>query len=110
MPKAFRPRGRDIVPWLALIAVVIVVDQLTKIGVAGMFAYGARKEIIHGFFDLTLVFNKGAAFSFLSSAGGWQQARENHLCWFAAPTFSPGTIWYSCKSRLWDKGHEKNGN
>ena len=61
------------VPWLALIAVVIVVDQLTKIGVARMFAYGARKEIIHGFFDLTLVYNKGAAFSFLSSAGGWQR-------------------------------------
>ena len=73
MPKAFRSRGRGLAPWLALIAVVIVVDQLTKIGVAKMFAYGARREIIHGFFDLTLVFNKGAAFSFLSSAGGWQR-------------------------------------
>ena len=60
-------------PWLLLIALVIVVDQLTKIGVAKMFAYGARKEIIGGFFDLTLVYNKGAAFSFLSSAGGWQR-------------------------------------
>jgi len=73
MPKVFRSRGRGLAPWLALIAVVIVVDQLTKIGVAKMFAYGARREIIHGFFDLTLVFNKGAAFSFLSSAGGWQR-------------------------------------
>ncbi len=73
MPKAFRPRGRGIVPWLALIVVVIVIDQLTKIGIAKTFAYGARKEIIHGFFDLTLLYNKGAAFSFLSGAGGWQR-------------------------------------
>ena len=73
MPKAIRSRGRGFVPWLVLIVVVIVVDQLSKIAVAKTFAYGARKEIIHGFFDLTLVFNKGAAFSFLSSAGGWQR-------------------------------------
>lgn len=73
MPKAFRSRGRGIVPWLALIATVIVVDQLSKIAIAKTFAYGARKSIVHGFFDLTLVYNKGAAFSFLSSAGGWQR-------------------------------------
>ena len=73
MPKIIRPRGRGFVPWLALIVVVIVVDQLTKIGVAKMFAYGVRREIVHGFFDLTLVYNRGAAFSFLSGAGGWQR-------------------------------------
>ena len=61
------------VPWLALIAIVIVVDQLSKIAIARTFAYGARKAIVDGFFDLTLVYNTGAAFSFLSSAGGWQR-------------------------------------
>ena len=73
MPKASRSRGRGLVPWLALIAIVVLVDQLSKLAVARTFAYGARKEIVHGFFDLPLWFNKGAAFNFLSSAGGWQR-------------------------------------
>jgi signal peptidase II len=33
-------------------------------------------EVVHvtGFFNLVHVFNKGAAFSFLANAGGWQRA------------------------------------
>jgi signal peptidase II len=73
MAKAFRSDRRGLVPWLLLIVFVIVADQLTKIAVALKFAYGERVGIIHGFFDLTLVFNKGAAFSFLSTGSGWQR-------------------------------------
>ncbi|MEO8938217.1 MAG: signal peptidase II [Burkholderiaceae bacterium] len=73
MAKAFRSSRRGLWPWLILIAAVIVVDQLTKIAIGKLFVYGERKELIHGFFDLTLVFNKGAAFSFLSNASGWQR-------------------------------------
>lgn len=73
MAKAFRSSRRGLWPWLILIAAVIVVDQLTKIAIGKLFAYGERKDVIHGFFDLTLVFNKGAAFSFLSNASGWQR-------------------------------------
>ena len=73
MPKPFRSSKGGLLPWLAVIAAVIVFDQLTKIAIAKSFAYGERKEIVHGFFDLTLLFNKGAAFSFLSSASGWQR-------------------------------------
>ena len=73
MPKSFGSNQRGLWPWLAVIAAVIVLDQLTKVAIVRLFAYGERKEIVHGFFDLTLLFNKGAAFSFLSSASGWQR-------------------------------------
>ena len=73
MAKAFRSSRRGLLPWLFLIAAVIVIDQLTKVAVGRLFTYGERKEVVHGFFDLTLLFNKGAAFSFLSGAGGWQR-------------------------------------
>jgi signal peptidase II len=73
MPKAFRSKQRGLLPWLLLIAAVIVLDQSTKAAIARFFAYGERREIVHGFFDLTLWFNKGAAFSFLSGASGWQR-------------------------------------
>ncbi len=73
MSKVSRPGRRGLLPWLFVIAAVIVVDQLTKLGITRSLSYGQRIETIHGFFDLTLVFNKGAAFSFLSSGSGWQR-------------------------------------
>lgn len=59
--------------WLLLAAVVIVVDQLTKLLVVKGFKLGERKPMIGNFFDLTLAYNPGAAFSFLAGAGGWQR-------------------------------------
>jgi signal peptidase II len=73
MPKPLRSGNRGLVPWLILIALVIVADQATKFAIAHLFAYGQRSEVIHGFFDLTLLYNPGAAFSFLSSGTGWQR-------------------------------------
>ena len=68
-----RSRRRGLLPWLVLIVAVVVVDQITKFAIARQFAYGERKEVVHGFFDLTLLYNKGAAFSFLSTGSGWQR-------------------------------------
>jgi signal peptidase II len=59
--------------WLSLATLIVVVDQLTKILAVRSFQIGERKAIIPGFFDLTLLYNKGAAFSFLAGAGGWQR-------------------------------------
>jgi signal peptidase II len=73
MPKVSRSGRRGLTPWLLLIAFVIVVDQLSKAAIVRLVSYGDRVELIHGFFDLTLVFNKGAAFSFLSNSSGWQR-------------------------------------
>jgi signal peptidase II len=59
-------------PWLALAALVVLVDQLAKFAVTRALAYGSGIEVAP-FFNLVLVHNKGAAFSFLSSASGWQR-------------------------------------
>lgn len=60
-------------PWLGISLVVIVIDQISKAAIARMFDYGQRLPVIGGFFDLTLLYNKGAAFSFLAGASGWQR-------------------------------------
>ena len=57
--------------WFALAAAVVLADQVTKAIVLGRFALGERLEVT-GFFNMVLVYNKGAAFSFLSDAAGWQ--------------------------------------
>ena len=58
-------------PWFALAAAIVLADRVTKLLVLDSFAPGERLPIT-GFFNLVLVFNKGAAFSFLAGASGWQ--------------------------------------
>ena len=58
--------------WLGQAALVIVLDQFSKLWVLSALKYGERIEVTP-FFNLVLVFNPGAAFSFLSDAGGWQR-------------------------------------
>ncbi len=57
--------------WFGLAAAVVVADQLVKAIVLARFFPGERVELA-GFLNLVLVFNKGAAFSFLAGADGWQ--------------------------------------
>ena len=57
--------------WFVLAAAVVLADQLTKAMVTSRFVEGERLEI-NAFFNMVLVYNKGAAFSFLSDAPGWQ--------------------------------------
>lgn len=56
--------------WLSV--VVLGLDQLSKFWVMQSFTPYEVREILP-FFNLTLVFNPGAAFSFLGDAGGWQR-------------------------------------
>lgn len=58
--------------WLLLTAVLIVLDQLTKLYFDGSLRYGQRIAVLP-FFDFTLLYNPGAAFSFLAQADGWQR-------------------------------------
>jgi signal peptidase II len=62
----------SLLPWLGIAAIVVLLDQVSKITVARLFAY-AEERVVTSFFNLTLVYNKGAAFNFLSDAGGWQR-------------------------------------
>ena len=58
--------------WYVVALLVMVLDQLSKYWASSSLAYGERMEIT-SFFNFTLLHNPGAAFSFLSSAGGWQR-------------------------------------
>ncbi|MDG2145301.1 MAG: signal peptidase II, partial [Porticoccaceae bacterium] len=73
-PSAVKTDKREVsLGWWYLIAlIVLVLDQLTKTWVIAEFYLGQR-EIITSFFNLVHVHNYGAAFSFLSDAGGWQR-------------------------------------
>jgi len=69
--------------YLIVSVVAILLDQLTKwlviknipapvYDAQGYFLGATRINVIPNFFDLTHVYNPGAAFSFLANAGGWQ--------------------------------------
>lgn len=62
---------RRVAPWLGLAVLIVLVDQATKLLVLARFAHGESLPVTP-FFNLVLVYNKGAAFSFLAGAQGWQ--------------------------------------
>ncbi|MFT7724094.1 MAG: signal peptidase II [Roseateles sp.] len=64
--------GTRLSQWLLAAALIIVVDQLTKILVIGAFQLGDVHPVT-GFFNLVRAHNYGAAFSFLHGASGWQR-------------------------------------
>ncbi|HBD18661.1 MAG TPA: lipoprotein signal peptidase [Arenimonas sp.] len=59
--------------WLGLSALLVAIDQWTKAVALGSLEYLKPVPFIDGFWNWTLVHNYGAAFSFLSDAGGWQR-------------------------------------
>ena len=58
--------------WLWLSLIVLILDQWSKIAIKGSMYLYESIAVIPGF-KLTYVHNTGAAFSFLSEAGGWQR-------------------------------------
>lgn len=60
------------VGWLLLSVAVIVLDQASKAWVVASIPQNGGFAVTD-FFNLVFVFNRGAAFSFLSGADGWQR-------------------------------------
>ena len=58
--------------WLWLSALVLVLDQASKYLATSFLNYG-EPVVLLPVFDLTLLYNTGAAFSFLAGQGGWQR-------------------------------------
>lgn len=58
--------------WLWVSVLVVVADLWSKALVLDHFRLHERLELLP-FFNLTLAFNRGAAFSFLAGASGWQR-------------------------------------
>ncbi|NMC63146.1 MAG: signal peptidase II [SAR324 cluster bacterium] len=66
--KSIQPkRGKTALRILVVIALVIVIDQITKYLAVSFLSQSNRINIIPGCFDLTLTFNKGVAFGLFSS-------------------------------------------
>ena len=66
------PSGPRVLYWYGLALVVILLDHYTKGLATRGLDYGQPVEVF-SWFNLTLQHNTGAAFSFLSDAGGWQR-------------------------------------
>jgi len=59
--------------WLLLSLLVVGLDQWSKAWVLSSLPEFEPVPVINGFWNWYRTYNTGAAFSFLSNAGGWQQ-------------------------------------
>ena len=83
--------------WLGLALLVVVLDQITKLLADNLLAYGEPLAIFPSF-NLTLLYNPGAAFSFLSDASGWQR-------WFFVVISTAATVFLILWLRRLKSGH-----
>nr|WP_049632379.1 signal peptidase II [Cellvibrio sp. pealriver] len=58
--------------WYVVALVIVALDQASKHAIEAAFEYG-ETLVFTSFFNFTLAYNTGAAFSFLADAGGWQR-------------------------------------
>ena len=96
MSERLRWRDNALV-WLAVSAIVIAIDQITKAIVIERLEPYVPREVIPGFFNWTLAFNTGAAFSFLADQPGWQR-------WF----FSVLAVVITIVLTIWLKATRRN--
>ncbi len=82
-------RNFSMLKWLGLSLFTILLDQGTKLAIDSSMKLYQSIPILP-FFKLTYVHNTGAAFSFLSEAGGWQR-------WF----FAGLALAISCVIGVW---------
>ena len=64
--------NKSLTPWLAWSAIVILIDQFTKVLIVGYYQLG-DSHALASFFNVVRAHNTGAAFSFLRDASGWQR-------------------------------------
>ena len=65
--------GHSMIGWLLLSVGVLIADLYSKYLATNGLDYALPVEVIPGFFNLTLLHNTGAAFSFLAAESGWQR-------------------------------------
>jgi len=102
MDPAKRARWRSAAPWFLAAAGVVALDRATKGVMLGWLRPGESVEVT-GFFNLVLVYNRGAAFSFLADAPGWQTPFFVTVALAAAAVVS-GLLWRSPERRLQSAG------
>ena len=81
---------RSMFLWLGFALVILIADQITKVMVIGSFELG-DSQTVTSYFNLVRVHNSGAAFSFLSTASGWQR-------WFFTAIGVGAAVFIICNS------------
>ena len=66
------PEARRRLLWFGVAILIVALDHWSKHIAYDALQYGRPLEVLP-FLNMTLQFNTGAAFSFLSEAGGWQR-------------------------------------
>lgn len=67
-----RSASTKLAGWISISLIILIADQLTKLWFDSNLNPGQRIHVLP-FFDFTLMFNPGAAFSFLADQPGWQR-------------------------------------
>jgi len=62
-----------VIGWYLLSLIILAGDQYSKFEMVERLNYSEPVTVIPDFFNLTLLYNRGAAFSFLANESGWQQ-------------------------------------
>jgi signal peptidase II len=65
-------KSNNLAPWLGIAAIIVLIDQITKLAISKLFVFGEALPVT-SFFNLVLTYNPGAAFSFLAGQSGWQR-------------------------------------
>lgn len=73
MRKIFGDNAPTGLPWLWLAALVVVLDQITKLAIMDSLTAYQDVVALTGFFNLVHVHNTGAAFSLFADQPGWQR-------------------------------------
>jgi signal peptidase II len=71
MHNCMRRLSSSALMWVALSAVIIIIDRDSKIWMMNHLTFGEPLRLLP-FLNLILAYNTGAAFSFLHTASGWQ--------------------------------------
>lgn len=103
--------------WWAFAILMAIADQFSKDWIQHQIIVGDRLKITD-FFNLVVAYNKGAAFSFLADAGGWQRpllaaiavaacivisliiARKSHQRWLC---FGLALVMAGALGNVWDR-------
>jgi signal peptidase II len=72
MARGAKAGSGGMLQWLGLAFIIILVDQFTKVLILGYYRLG-DSTYVTSFFNVVRAHNRGAAFSFLSDASGWQR-------------------------------------
>jgi signal peptidase II len=64
--------GSGLFKWLGIALLILVLDQISKVAILLYYQLGESTYLTE-WLNLVRVHNRGAAFSFLAGAGGWQR-------------------------------------